>query len=183
MSNLKRNHYCGTLGKADNEKEVVLCGWVAKRRDHGGLIFVDLRDRSGIVQVVVDPDHAGSDFATAEAIRSEYVIKVHGVVRLRSEEFCYINLLYDILCLIKRRVRVDLDGYHILDRKAKAHFDLIAPVFLFCGDDTVAEALKALDPLKQPYRQEAWKILKQNKLFSPEWMDLYKRFCSVFYLT
>lgn len=92
MSNLKRNHYCGTLAKADNEKEVVLCGWVAKRRDHGGLIFIDLRDRSGIVQVVVDPDHAGEDFAKAEAIRSEYVIKVHGVVRLRSEETINLNL-------------------------------------------------------------------------------------------
>ena len=77
---------------ADNEKEVVLCGWVAKRRDHGGLIFIDLRDRSGIVQVVVDPDHAGEDFAKAEAIRSEYVIKVHGVVRLRSEETINPNL-------------------------------------------------------------------------------------------
>ena len=92
MSNLKRNHYCGTLAKADNEKEVVLCGWVAKRRDHGGLIFIDLRDRSGIVQIVVDPDHAGEDFAKAEAIRSEYVIKVHGVVRLRSEETINPNL-------------------------------------------------------------------------------------------
>lgn len=92
MSNLKRNHYCGTLAKADNEKEVVLCGWVAKRRDHGGLIFIDLRDRSGIVQVVVDSDHAGEDFAKAEAIRSEYVIKVHGVVRLRSEETINPNL-------------------------------------------------------------------------------------------
>lgn len=92
MSNLKRNHYCGTLAKADNEKEVVLCGWIAKRRDHGGLIFIDLRDRSGIVQVVVDPDHAGEDFAKAEAIRSEYVIKVHGVVRLRSEETINPNL-------------------------------------------------------------------------------------------
>ena len=92
MSNLKRNHYCGTLAKADNEKEVVLCGWVAKRRDHGGLIFIDLRDRSGIVQVVVDPDHAGEDFAKAEAIRSEYVIKVHGVIRLRSEETINPNL-------------------------------------------------------------------------------------------
>lgn len=92
MSNLKRNHYCGTLAKADNEKEVMLCGWVAKRRDHGGLIFIDLRDRSGIVQVVVDPDHAGEDFAKAEAIRSEYVIKVHGVVRLRSEETINPNL-------------------------------------------------------------------------------------------
>lgn len=92
MSNLKRNHYCGTLAKADNEKEVVLCGWVAKRRDHGGLIFIDLRDRSGIVQVVVDPDHADEDFAKAEAIRSEYVIKVHGVVRLRSEETINPNL-------------------------------------------------------------------------------------------
>ena len=75
MSNLKRNHYCGTLAKADNEKEVVLCGWVAKRRDHGGLIFIDLRDRSGIVQVVVDPDHAGEDFAKQKLSAANMLLK------------------------------------------------------------------------------------------------------------
>lgn len=106
MSNLKRNHYCGTLAKADNEKEVVLCGWVAKRRDHGGLIFIDLRDRSGIVQVVVDPDHAGEDFAKAEAIRSEYVIKVHGVVRLRSEETINPNLATGEVEVVSKELEV-----------------------------------------------------------------------------
>lgn len=106
MSNLKRNHYCGTLAKADNEKEVVLCGWVAKRRDHGGLIFIDLRDRSGIVQVVVDPDHAGEDFAKAEAIRSEYVIKVHGVVRLRSEETINHNLATGEVEVVSKELEV-----------------------------------------------------------------------------
>jgi hypothetical protein len=73
---LKRSHSCGLLTKEAAGEQVVLCGWVAKRRDHGGLIFVDLRDRSGIVQIVVDPDDAGNSFTTAEAIRSEYVIKV-----------------------------------------------------------------------------------------------------------
>ena len=85
MSNsLKRSHSCGLLTKEAAGEQVVLCGWVAKRRDHGGLIFVDLRDRSGIVQIVVDPDDAGNSFTTAEAIRSEYVIKVAGKVRLRD---------------------------------------------------------------------------------------------------
>lgn len=81
----KRSNYCGQLGKEQAGQKVVLCGWVAKRRDHGGLIFVDLRDRSGVVQVVVDPDTAGASFKTAEDIRNEYVIKIAGNVRLRDE--------------------------------------------------------------------------------------------------
>lgn len=93
MSNsLKRSHSCGLLTKETAGEQVVLCGWVAKRRDHGGLIFVDLRDRSGIVQVVVDPDDAGNSFTTAEAIRSEYVIKVVGKVRMRSTDTVNPNL-------------------------------------------------------------------------------------------
>ena len=81
----KRDHHCGTLTKADSGKEVALCGWVSKRRDHGGLIFIDLRDRSGICQVVIDPD-AGESFKNAEAVRSEYVIQVFGKVRERDAE-------------------------------------------------------------------------------------------------
>lgn len=81
----KRDQHCGVLTKADAGKEVVLCGWVAKRRDHGGLIFIDLRDRSGICQIVIDPD-AGDSFKKAEAIRSEYVIQVFGKVRERAAE-------------------------------------------------------------------------------------------------
>lgn len=92
MINAKRSHHCGELRKEQEGVEVVLCGWVAKRRDHGGLIFVDLRDRSGIVQVVVDPEAAGSSFKTAEDMRNEYVIKVSGRVRLRDEATINPNL-------------------------------------------------------------------------------------------
>ena len=92
MINAKRSHHCGDLRKEQNGLEVVLCGWVSKRRDHGGLIFVDLRDRSGIVQIVVDPEAAGSSFKTAEDMRNEYVIKVVGKIRLRDEATINPNL-------------------------------------------------------------------------------------------
>lgn len=81
----KRDHHCGSLKKTDAGQEVALCGWVSTRRDHGGLIFIDLRDRSGVVQIVIDPD-AGASFKRAEAVRSEYVLQVFGKVRERSAE-------------------------------------------------------------------------------------------------
>ena len=81
----KRDHHCGQLTKQEAGQEVALCGWVATRRDHGGLIFIDLRDRSGVVQVVIDPA-AGESFKKAEAVRSEYVLQVFGKVRERSAE-------------------------------------------------------------------------------------------------
>lgn len=79
-----RSHYCGEINETHLDQEVELCGWVHKRRDHGGVIFIDLRDREGIVQVVYDPDRADS-FAVAESIRSEYVIKLRGRVRARPD--------------------------------------------------------------------------------------------------
>jgi aspartyl-tRNA synthetase len=77
-----RTHYCGELNSRHEGQEVVLCGWVHRRRDHGGVIFIDLRDRDGLVQVVLDPDRA-EVFARAEQARSEYVLKVTGRVRPR----------------------------------------------------------------------------------------------------
>lgn len=79
-----RSHYCGKVDESLVDQEVELCGWVHRRRDHGGVIFIDLRDREGLVQVVYDPDREES-FATAERVRSEYVLKVKGKVRLRPE--------------------------------------------------------------------------------------------------
>lgn len=79
-----RSHYCAAVSENDIDTEVQLSGWVDRRRDHGGVIFLDLRDRSGIVQVVVDPD-AGEYFALADKARSEYVLSVKGKVRARSE--------------------------------------------------------------------------------------------------
>jgi aspartyl-tRNA synthetase len=78
-----RSHYCGQLTTADISSEVTLCGWVHRRRDHGGVIFLDMRDVAGIVQVVFDPDTEAS-FAMAETVRSEFVLKITGKVRARD---------------------------------------------------------------------------------------------------
>jgi len=79
-----RTHQCGELKKEHVGETVELCGWVHKRRDHGGVIFLDLRDRKGLVQVVFNPETAGT-FAIAESVRSEYVLRIEGVVRDRLE--------------------------------------------------------------------------------------------------
>jgi aspartyl-tRNA synthetase len=77
-----RSHYCGQVDEALLDQQITLCGWVNRRRDHGGVIFVDLRDREGLVQVVFDPDRADV-FKTAERVRNEYVLQVVGKVRRR----------------------------------------------------------------------------------------------------
>ena len=82
MQGLHRTHGCGTISEQEVGKEVVLCGWVERRRDHGGLIFLDLRDRSGVVQVVASPDHNVESFHKAEDVRNEYVLCVR--VRLQN---------------------------------------------------------------------------------------------------
>lgn len=86
LGDLKRTDYCGKVGESQVGKELVVTGWAAKRRDLGGLIFVDLRDRSGILQVVFDASIAGEEvFDKAESIRSEYVLAIEGTLRLRDE--------------------------------------------------------------------------------------------------
>ena len=79
-----RSHYCGAVTEELLDQEVTLCGWVNRRRDHGGVIFIDLRDREGLVQVVFDPDRA-EIFEIAEHVRNEYVLRVTGRVRARPE--------------------------------------------------------------------------------------------------
>ncbi|MFL2526940.1 MAG: aspartate--tRNA ligase [Candidatus Azotimanducaceae bacterium] len=79
-----RSHYCGEVKKSEVGQEVEVCGWVHRRRDHGGVIFLDVRDRSGIVQVVYDPDTQDS-FATADRVRNEFVLKAKGLVRDRPD--------------------------------------------------------------------------------------------------
>ena len=87
IDELKRTHRLGELRASDIGKEVVLFGWVQSRRDHGGLIFIDLRDRDGLTQIVFDPDSAGDAHKLAEAIRGEWVVGVRGKVRSRGEQF------------------------------------------------------------------------------------------------
>ncbi len=80
-----RSHVCGSLSAANVGEEVTLAGWVGKRRDHGGLIFIDVRDRSGIVQCTFDPEASGAAFVTAETVRPEWVLKLIGTVRKRPQ--------------------------------------------------------------------------------------------------
>jgi len=86
-----RTHYCGEPNRNHLQQTVTLCGWAHRRRDHGGVIFIDLRDREGLVQIVCDPDRSDT-FATAEKIRNEFVLKVTGLVRSRPEGTTNANL-------------------------------------------------------------------------------------------
>ena len=81
-----RTDYCGNLKKADLGRQVTICGWVHRRRDHGGLIFIDLRDVSGLVQIVFDPERSGEVHTTGHSLRSEDVLKIEGKVDARSPE-------------------------------------------------------------------------------------------------
>ena len=80
-----RSNYCGELSKKHINKTITVCGWVHRRRDHGGVIFLDIRDKTGIVQVVVNPENKKS-FSLAEKIRSEFVLKISGKVNERPED-------------------------------------------------------------------------------------------------
>jgi len=85
ITELKRTHSCGQLDSANAGQEVVLMGWCQRRRDHGGLIFVDLRDREGLTQVVFNPEESGGAHSEAHGIRAEYCLAIKGEVRKRPE--------------------------------------------------------------------------------------------------
>lgn len=92
LHDLKRSHYCGSLRSEHAGQKVVLTGWVQRRRDHGGLLFIDLRDRTGLVQIVFSPDLFREAFEKAETVRNEYVLALEGSVRLRPEGTANPNL-------------------------------------------------------------------------------------------
>ena len=100
-----RTHKCGELKIQQLDETVDMCGWVHRRRDHGGVIFIDLRDRAGIVQIVVDPD-AVETFAIAEQVRSEYVLKVTGLVRNRPAGTINANMHSGEIELLARHIEV-----------------------------------------------------------------------------
>ncbi|OGT17312.1 MAG: aspartate--tRNA ligase, partial [Gallionellales bacterium RIFOXYD12_FULL_53_10] len=95
-----RTHYCGTLNTDQLDQTVSICGWAHRRRDHGGVIFIDLRDREGLAQVVCNPDQLEM-FKIAESVRNEYVLRITGTVRRRPEGASNSNLVsgeIEILC-------------------------------------------------------------------------------------
>ena len=81
-----RTHYCGGLRATDIDQTVTLFGWVDRRRDHGGVIFIDLRDRTGLAQIVSDPERTPESYNMAEDLRNEYVVKIVGRVSKRPDE-------------------------------------------------------------------------------------------------
>ena len=100
-----RSHYCGQLNETLVDQTVTVCGWVHRRRDHGGVIFLDMRDRDGIAQFVVDPDTAEA-FANADRARSEYVLRVTGRVRLRPEGTQNPNMPTGMIEVLAKEVEV-----------------------------------------------------------------------------
>jgi len=100
-----RTHYCGHLNRSHIGQTVTLCGWAHRRRDHGGVIFIDLRDREGMAQIVVNPD-AKEAFAIAESVRSEYVLKVTCVVQARPEGATNANLATGEVEMIANEIEI-----------------------------------------------------------------------------
>lgn len=114
-----RTHYCGDINETLNDQTVTFCGWVHRRRDHGGVIFLDVRDREGLVQVVFDPDTVEA-FATADGVRSEFVVRISGRVRPRPEGTTNDNLKTGQIEVLGKEIEVvnkaatppfPLDGY------------------------------------------------------------------------
>ncbi|MGH8480877.1 MAG: OB-fold nucleic acid binding domain-containing protein, partial [Nevskiaceae bacterium] len=118
-----RSHYCGQVTEALAGQTVHVCGWVHRRRDHGGVIFIDLRDREGLLQLVFDPE-AKEIFAQAEKLRSEFVVRATGKVRPRPAGTENPNLATG-------KVEVLAQGLEVLNRAETPPFQL--------DDDTVGE--------------------------------------------
>lgn len=106
MGEWKRSNFCGELGKKHVDRSVTLMGWVQSRRDHGGVIFVDLRDREGLCQIVFNPEHDPKIHQTAEQLRDEWVIAVKGTVNPRTEETVNPNLKTGEIEVMAEQVRV-----------------------------------------------------------------------------
>ena len=115
-----RSHYCGDLNHDHVGQRVTLCGWVHRRRDHGGVIFIDMRDRKGITQVVYNPDKTHA-FPIADQVRSEYVIKISGHVRQRPEGMFNPNMATG-------EIEIDGTDIEILNRSKPIPFQLDGPV-------------------------------------------------------
>jgi aspartyl-tRNA synthetase len=120
-----RTHYCGRVDETSVGKSVTVAGWAQRRRDHGGVIFVDLRDREGLLQIVFDPDKP-EVFALAERVRNEFVLKVTGVVRARPQGTANANLK-------SGQIEVLCQGLEILNRSEPLPFQL---------DETVSEEVR-----------------------------------------
>jgi aspartyl-tRNA synthetase len=101
---MMRTHYCGELNKENIGQTVEICGWTNRRRDHGGVIFLDVRDKRGIVQVVINPDN--QDFALAETVRNEFVLKISGEVIAREDNLINAKLATGEIEIVAKQIEI-----------------------------------------------------------------------------
>ena len=155
-----RSHYCGHINEQHLDQTIEVCGWAHRRRDHGGVIFIDLRDRYGLVQVVIDPDTPEA-FANAERVRNEYVLRVKGRVRLRPEGTENPNLPTG-------KIEVLTQELEILNRSEPVPFQL--------DDDDVSEEVRLryryLD-LRRPEMQQKLMLRAQVAGSLRRFLDAY----------
>ncbi|MCH7881988.1 MAG: aspartate--tRNA ligase [Proteobacteria bacterium] len=153
-----RTHYCGELKQQHIGQEITVCGWVNRRRDHGGVIFVDLRDRKGMLQVVFDPDDAAM-FADAERLRNEFVLKVEGKLRIRPEGTANPDMPTGEVELLARKL-------HILNSSETPPFQL--------DDDEVHDDLRLkyryID-LRRPDMQYRMQLRARVTHFLRSWLE------------
>ena len=100
-----RSHYCGEITSKNLDQEVTICGWIHKRRDHGGVIFLDVRDIKGICQAVINPDNAES-YSIAETLRNEFVVEISGLVKARLEGTTNKNMLTGEVELVAKNINI-----------------------------------------------------------------------------
>nr|WP_276538680.1 aspartate--tRNA ligase [Dehalobacterium formicoaceticum] len=160
MLGLKRTHGCGELTALNQGEKVVLMGWVQRRRDHGGLIFVDLRDRSGYVQVVFDPQISGSFFQKAEAVRNEYVLAITGQVGIRPEGTINPNMATG-------EIEIYADALHILNSAKTPPFYIEDSIDV---DEILRLKYRYLD-LRRPEMQQAMIARHQTTMAVRSFLD------------
>jgi len=155
---VKRTDYCGRIDRRFLAQAVTIAGWVHRRRDHGGVIFVDLRDREGLVQVVCDPDRAAT-FATAEKLRNEFCVRVTGLVRARPEGTVNPNL-------VSGEIEVLAHEIEILNASATPPFQL--------DDDNLSETVRlehrVLD-LRRPAMQRNLMVRYKAAMSARRYLD------------
>ncbi len=152
-----RTHYCGELNSSHIGQKVTVTGWVNRRRDHGGVIFVDLRDREGLLQVVFDPDDARM-FADAERVRNEYVLKVSGLVRARPDGTVNPDMPTCEIELLSRQLE-------ILNVAETPPFQLDEEVH-----DDLRQKYRYID-LRKPEMQDRMRLRSRVSQFIRGWMD------------
>ncbi len=161
QTNSERSHYCGEMSLQQIDQTVTVCGWVHRRRDHGGVIFIDLRDREGLVQIVFNPEQKDI-FALAESVRSEYVLQVTGTVRHRPEGTVNADLPTG-------QIEIVAESLTVLNRAETPPFPL--DDFHDVGED-IRLRYRYLD-LRRPEMQERFRLRSRIIHLIREYMDTH----------